>query len=357
MGVAKQIDPVVVRFPKGQPIGGDVGKAVITPENYLEGLKKINDDIRNKKNQESGKETPEQARAVVLMADYWKPGYFHDQQYQGFVEKLHELLVELVSNGAVLVTGSGNEEATPKKGPRGEVNGWPANFGRNVGQHHIGSLLVAGALSLNGALAQFAVDLNENVPNVFAPGEGITVAQGDTRVERQYRTLSQGTSDGKLPNITGLWAKSLQALQADSSMGVAAALTAGLAAYLIKLNQLGKLKEHDGSSVTGTPGSIKNWIVNNACSRQDFKENPRNSIFNGADLSENICKWDPSKNPVRRSDNSGQCIKFSSTNSSKTTSSAKTTNETKKSASETTTSRFTGPSQATATARTTTSKK
>lgn len=86
----------------------------------------------------------------------------------------------------------------------------------------------------------------------------------------------------------------------------AAALTAGVAAYLVKLARLGNLKNTDGSPVTNTPQGIKDFMVAKSWSRGKFigplpsDVLERNGISNAADLSKPACKYNPPSSQERR---------------------------------------------------------
>lgn len=86
----------------------------------------------------------------------------------------------------------------------------------------------------------------------------------------------------------------------------AAALTAGVAAYLVKLARLGNLKNTDGSPVTNTPQGIKDFMIAKSWSRGKFigplpgYVADRNGISNAADLSKPACKYNPSSSQERR---------------------------------------------------------
>ena len=95
-------------------------------------------------------------------------------------------------------------------------------------------------------------------------------------------------------------------LNANRSDALAAAMTAGLAAYFLKLAQLGKLHHDDGTAVDVTPQAIKDFIVSKAWSRYGT---PRPGIFNAIDPGQDYCPWNPSSTqPLRRQDDDAQCL-------------------------------------------------
>ena len=74
----------------------------------------------------------------------------------------------------------------------------------------------------------------------------------------------------------------------------AAAVTAGLAAYFIRLSQLGELRTEDGTAVDGTPLGIKRHIVSTAWARHSSDRAPdkiRRGIFNGVNAEQQSCTW------------------------------------------------------------------
>ena len=86
----------------------------------------------------------------------------------------------------------------------------------------------------------------------------------------------------------------------------AAAMTAGLAAYFLKLSRLNLLKNSDGTSVNPSPLGIKSFILNQAFSRQGT-EFP--GIFNAVHPGWEFCPWDPNRatRHLRRQENA-QCV-------------------------------------------------
>lgn len=90
----------------------------------------------------------------------------------------------------------------------------------------------------------------------------------------------------------------------------AAAYTAGLAAYYLRLAQLRMLNHRSGVRVPNTPQGIKDFIVNQASddpagtawSRQPVEDEERPGIFNNVDLNMARCAWNPDENnqPLER---------------------------------------------------------
>lgn len=99
VGVSKRVAPIVVRVPRRNAAGGGS-----KPEDWLKAMGKVVDAFTD--------ESPNQARAVLLMAFYWPREYFMigDTDYShGFRKRLNDYLQELARKGVVLVTGSGND--------------------------------------------------------------------------------------------------------------------------------------------------------------------------------------------------------------------------------------------------------
>jgi hypothetical protein len=78
-------------------------------------------------------------------------------------------------------------------------------------------------------------------------------------------------------------------------------MTAGLAAYFLKMAQLGRLNIPDRS-----PKGIKDFIIDNSFSRFGTG---RNVIFNAIDPTQTTCQWNPNQATQRllRRDENAQC--------------------------------------------------
>lgn len=164
VGVAKNIDPILVRFPRSsvEHFGGQ------TPEDWLRGISKIYDDL--------GKQVTLSisTTAIVLMATYWPRSAFRQKnnarddirgpdgnyidESAGFEISAGQMLKELISRGALVVTGSGNIANT-------KVDGWPANFGKSSDANYAPSLIVAGAISSDGRIMKYAMDDKDSLPH------------------------------------------------------------------------------------------------------------------------------------------------------------------------------------------------
>lgn len=161
LGIAKDIDPVIVRLPGPFPreIGGEIKQAIFSPQDWVETLSLINDDLGTQKSSE--------VRSIVLLAIYYPRSGFPNNDPGGWKTRVHELLLQMESKGALIVTGSGNVP-----GDAGTLDGWPANFGKRPSQNGfttIPSLIVAGAISGDGKTAVFAFDREGGIPQVYAP--------------------------------------------------------------------------------------------------------------------------------------------------------------------------------------------
>lgn len=121
-------------------------------------------------------------------------------------------------------------------------------------------------------------------------------------------------------------------------MFTAAALTAGLAAYFIRLGQLGLLNDEQGNPVDRTPLGIKNHIINSARTRFST---PRKGIYNGIDTSQSFCRWRGAdlQQRLRRQQDSEQCaVPSSVTSPPKTSTTATSTSISTSSSASTSTS-------------------
>ena len=157
LGIAKNVNPVIVRLPP--PImNGQVVVSVFSPQDWIEYLSKINDDL--------GTQQSSEARCVVLLADYYPLSAFENNNPSGWDMRLRLLLEQMVLKGAVVVTGSGNSRIGST------IDGWPANFGKwpsRNGLTTIPSLIVAGAITGDGTFAPYAFDNAGGIPHVYAP--------------------------------------------------------------------------------------------------------------------------------------------------------------------------------------------
>ncbi|KAK3716671.1 hypothetical protein LTR37_006301 [Vermiconidia calcicola] len=294
LGIAKNIKPVVVRVPiqADLPVERQLG---MSPQLWIEYLSKINDDL--------GTQRSSEARCVVLLAELFPRSKFPNNDPNGWDTRLYSLLLEMISKGAVIVTGSGNKEGRDEI-----IDGWPANFGKRSTENeftNIPSLVVAGAISGDGRTTGYQQDDVAGIPHVYAPGISLLVADG-----------SPGPNDYRSSR--------------------AAAYTAGLAAYFIRLAKEGKLKHPDGSPVENSPQGIKDFIVNgrngnpagSAWSRWAAQGQERPGTFNAIDVSEPQCPYRPGGSALlRRQDSAASCIAGSGSPTSVQSTSIRSTTE------------------------------
>ncbi|KAK2766892.1 hypothetical protein FQN54_006206 [Arachnomyces sp. PD_36] len=307
LGVAKKVTPVLVRVPRRKKLGSGA-----SPENYLEGVAMVDNSIQ------SG---TTDTQAILSLS--W---YFDNELYFGRVDRdhksfglfrqaLYQLLTSLIRKGLFVVTGSGN---------RGVAAGWPALYGahpatvepeKQDGWLHIPELLVVGSedLAYGGKSMKSGYSPDKGLPHVYAPGEGILCAQGD-----KARWVDNNPASYK------------------SMFGTSysAAHTAGLAAYFLRLHQLGRLgKDAKGNDPDMSPAGLRQYILNNAWSRTtDRDAGDIMGIWNGADPGhlklQGICPYNPQDATgdlkVRRQDDgvdalTGQCVPGTSPTGSPTT--------------------------------------
>ncbi|KAI1377097.1 peptidase S8/S53 domain-containing protein [Hypoxylon crocopeplum] len=234
-GVSKGVMPILVRVPRrgfagdGSSRGGDS-----TNEDYIEAISRVNDHLTEKTTE---------AKAIVLLAQHHERGNFvrnekgllatkDDAERKdfsaGFSTRMRFLLTDLASKGALIVTGTGNDKDNTDM-----IDGFPANFGR-VDENPIPELLAVGAVNSTSFVRHFQVDYAHGLPHIFAPGQGVKAAEGSPNnwvlPENTHYKTSHGTS-------------------------CAAAITAGLAAYFLRLVQIGHLRIDN--SVLG----LKNHIL------------------------------------------------------------------------------------------------
>jgi len=256
VGVSKNADPIVVRMPcRG------LGKAMQGHE-WIDGLGMINDDLA-KKTSEAGGIAP----SVVLMSVYWTPKFFPGANSQadmdGFTLRYKPLLDSLAEKGAILITGSGNDGTA-------SVTGVPARFGKTQDKAEglrVPSLLVMGGIHSDGRSGYKGnFDYDAGLPHAYAPGLDVKVA------------------DATIPNYVG----------GAQGTSCSAAITAGLAAYYIRLAQLNLI------DVETSPQAIKDFIVKTSWSRQDVDNRPRPGIWNSADVTLPAKEWTPRTPDTKR---------------------------------------------------------
>jgi hypothetical protein len=241
VGVAKNANPVVVRMPCRGPAQG------MQPPDWIVALGRIYDDLDADK------------PSVVLMASYWSklffPGPDGTDNMRGFEARHKDLLDALVSRNAVLVTGSGNVGTLT-------INGAPANFGK-PGDQNVPALLVIGGVYADGVSGMVGnVDLDQGLPHAYAPAYNVMTADANP-------------------------VKDFGDLKGCSGTSCSAAITAGLAAYYLRLAKNGLIDSE------ATPLAIKEFIVKTAWSRGDIFDHPRPGIWNSVDVNAPASEWTP----------------------------------------------------------------
>jgi hypothetical protein len=128
-----------------------------------------------------------------------------------------------------------------------------------VGPFHVPSLLVMGGVYSDGRPGiKGNFELDAGLPHAYAPGMEVKAADaliGD--------------------------------LKTTSGTSCSAAITAGLAAYYIRLAQLNLI------SVETSPQAIKDYIIKTSWSRADFEGIPRPGVWNSVDASVPAKEWTP----------------------------------------------------------------
>ncbi|PGH06628.1 hypothetical protein GX51_02255 [Blastomyces parvus] len=289
LGVAKKVKPYLVRTPRRDPRGSSP-----TGEGIVLGLSKISDRYSDN----SGK-----TRAILSMSLYYnEAGFlrtttFEDRVPNDFMvwkKRTYELLTDLIRKGIFVVCGAGNSGAD-------FIDGWPALFGANPahvkpevrnGWLYIPELLVVGGVSPHtGKRAERArVDVAKRLPHVYAPSEDVVAAEGDKRgwPQNVYFKESEGTS-------------------------IATAYAAGMAAYFLKLHEVGRLKrENFFREPDMSPIGLKKYIINTGVARAfDPVVGPVVAIYNGAEWSTGgFCPYDPNRIVRRQADDklTDQCM-------------------------------------------------
>ncbi|KAF7557904.1 hypothetical protein G7Z17_g214 [Cylindrodendrum hubeiense] len=347
LGVVKHINPHIARLPRLQRNGG----GIFRPDDFIETLSGINDRITA---DPSGDST-----GILLLAHYFQRSFFYrlrgdkskrvldlpvdaiDESF-GFEYRLYDLLQDITDKGVLVITGSGNVAGST-------IDGWPQNYGKTNAVSSLPELIVVAAVSSgdpNDVLhteGYGTTDYANGLPHFYAPGFRMEVADGNTQNwgdEQFLYRQATGTSDS-------------------------AAMTAGLAAYFLRLAKLEKLKDKDGKTVPATASAIRAYIIDKTWSRGKVNIAgqiiDRDAIWNGADLAQPACQWDPNplSNQRREEDSTSGAVcelplASSSTISSQTSTASETSTASKKStASETSTA----SKKSTASHTTTASKK
>ncbi|KAI1445085.1 peptidase S8/S53 domain-containing protein [Annulohypoxylon stygium] len=241
LGISKGVKPYLVRVPRrhipGHSRGGRPGHA--TNEDWLEGISRVNDHLAKSSNT---------TKAITLLAfhiprrSFRRNGVDHSA---GFDTRMRFLLKDLVLKGVLPITGSGNAfERT--------IDGFPANYGRSDYDPIPEVLVVRGVHPTSFDLA-FQTDFDRGLPHIFAPALNIRCAEGNHR----------------------FWESGTLTRRGDGT-SCAAAITAGLAAYLLRLGQVSS-----NHNIQNTPLGLKNNILSLSWSRMEDHGRQLPAVWNG----------------------------------------------------------------------------
>ncbi|KAF3807936.1 hypothetical protein GCG54_00007672 [Colletotrichum gloeosporioides] len=278
IGIAKKVKPIMVRVPRRQKKGGGA-----SPEQWLSALSAVDDAI------------PDQSattRAILCMAQGhqsenfrrdWvmqNKGKVQDAEKEAFEQwarfrlRMHRILTSLIAKGVFIVTGSGNAFV---------LNTLPAEFAPEHQKDYslsIPELLVVGAADITDGSRWWKSGLGTSgLPHIYAPGEKLIVAEGNkaawpSRFEDRGKTTQKRQTGDK---------KSFYKFSQGTSD--ATAYTAGLAAYFLKLHQLGRLgPDAKGNPPDMSPAGLKRYIINNGWVRQNENNDGVLGIWNGATI-------------------------------------------------------------------------
>ncbi|KAI2463406.1 peptidase S8/S53 domain-containing protein [Annulohypoxylon bovei var. microspora] len=253
VGVSKGVKPYLVRVPRRHIPTGTVRDRSrhATNEDWLEGISKVNDHLAGRKND---------TKAIILLAFHIpRESFMRDGKDRslGFDARLRFLLKDLVDKGVLPITGTGNN-----MNQASTIDGFPANYGRSDYNPITEVLVVRSVHSTSFALAN-QTDFDRGLPHIFAPGYGIKCAEGN----RGAWGLFHDPKDDTYKRAHG--------------SSCAAAITAGLADYFLRLSQVGRL------NIVNNPMGLKNYILSDDLKwsrklHQDGRALP--GIWNGVKL-------------------------------------------------------------------------
>ncbi|KMU89200.1 hypothetical protein CIHG_07134 [Coccidioides immitis H538.4] len=169
------------------------------------------------------------------------------------------------------------------------VNGWPALFGAEpstlkpelqANWLHVPELLVVGAVDVftGERWWKSAIDVDKGLPHIYAPGKHVLGTQGN---KGEWRRDFEGT------------------YKVEVGTSVATAYAAGLAAYFLRLHQVGRLgPDAKGNDPDMSPAGLKRYIINNGWSRYHEKYvGDIVGIWNGAAIprlkEQGYCRYRP----------------------------------------------------------------
>ncbi|KAK1852424.1 hypothetical protein CCHR01_04970 [Colletotrichum chrysophilum] len=237
IGIAKKAKPIMVHVPRRRKEGGGA-----KPRDWIDAMSAVANAFSDKS---------ATTRAILCMAqghrfEDFKMDWESRNKEEGqdkekllseawilFRKSMHEILTDLVAKGVFIVTGAGTDG----------VSCWSWERLILVMEVHI---LVA-----NG---------NRNEWPETSRVEGANAEKRQNGNKKSHYKFSQGTSD-------------------------ATAYTAGLAAYFLKLHQLGRLgPDKKGNQPDMSPAGLKRYIINNGWVRQNKDNNGVLGIWNGATI-------------------------------------------------------------------------
>ncbi|KAI0835867.1 peptidase S8/S53 domain-containing protein [Hypoxylon sp. FL0890] len=253
VGVSKGAKPYLVRMPRRIIPKGTSGNrsGQSTNEDWLEGISKVNDHLAGRCSE---------TRAILLLAIFIPRSSFRRDGKDcsaGFDARMRFLLNDLVSKGVLPITGAGNDTNMGTT-----IDGFPANYGR-TDYRPIPELMVVGGVHSSAFALGSPTDFDRGLPHIFAPSQAIKCADGNR----------------------GLWGMMERddTYRSATSSSCAAAITVGLAAYFLRLAQIGRLE------INTSPLGLKNFILSDdlkwsRCSHTNGRELP--AIWNGVKLPE-----------------------------------------------------------------------
>ncbi|KAK2787714.1 hypothetical protein FQN53_004737 [Emmonsiellopsis sp. PD_33] len=234
VGIAKKVKPYIVRVPRRKQSGSGG-----TPDDYLRGVALVNDAFTG----DSGT-----VRAILNLSWRYNLQLFKqgapeatNQDFEVWKERLHVHITSLIRKGVFVVTGSGNG-----------YPGYPGLFGSSKDDKNIPELLVVGAANpvtgKRGTTSFFEPSIG--IPHIYGPGEDVIAPDGNKATWRRPIFPDRGT------------------YKVSTGTSDATSYTSGLAAYFLKLHQLGRLpKDAKGNDPDMSPAGLKQYILNNGWSR------------------------------------------------------------------------------------------
>lgn len=214
-------------------------------------------------------------------------------------KSMSRILQVMADRGAVIITGSGNAEEFVEGIRDTKLDGYPALLAEahpdpnNSDIRHVPELIVVGAIDPStNAIWPGTRTNNAGIPEVYAPGASVWVANGNKGAwQLDPHTLSWGTSGGECIFYHTFMVALL------TYCTTAAAMTVGLAAYLLRLglnNQLQLYKPDLATPLDLSPAGIKALIVDNSWARLGFDtRGVWNLVTNSVIQSGNVCEYSP----------------------------------------------------------------